>query len=422
MARDKPSGGRACQLICLIWQPPLWAEIFPGPLGSFLGESQSTASSGLSAVLPALIGGLVNKGSTPDGASSLLSLLNTPQVDSGIVGSLGNLFANGGTQASGSGHARHLVAGHFVWRQGRRHGPAQLVLWPDLKSSTASSMLGLVVPIVLGMIKSHANQNNLGASGLMELAQRSGASSLEARLIRASRPPWGFPSVAGLLGLGGAALHGAASAVGSTAAAAGAAVGSTATAAAGAARAGAATAGAAAATGGSALMKWLPWIVGAAVILWALSGMRGCGQTEKAATPAAPAVSAPAPAPAPAAATPAPAPAPAADATKPALPLAKVYFDSGKFEPPADLSKMLDEMVVYARANANSKLSISGFHDKTGDPAKNAQLAKDRGMAVKNALISAGVPEDRIMMQKPVETTGGGDDKEARRVEVSVAQ
>ena len=44
------------------------------------------------------------------------------------------------------------------------------------------------------------------------------------------------------------------------------------------------------------------------------------------------------------------------------------------------------------------------------------------GPAADSGAGDAGVPEDRIMMQKPVETTGGGEDREARRVEVSVAQ
>lgn len=374
---------------------------FPGALGSFLGESQSTASAGLSAVLPALIGGLVSKGSTPDGASGLLSLLNTPQVDAGIAGTLGHLFAGGGTQASGLVTLGGSLLGSLFGDKTSAMASA-IGSVAGMKSSNATSLLSLVAPIVLGLIKSHATQNNLGAAGLMALLKGQGE-HLSGKIDPRVSAALGFPSVAGLLGLGGAALHGATAAVGSGVAAAGSAVGST------------------AAAGGSALMKWLPWIVGAAVILWALSGMRACTPAEKAATaPAAapaPAVSAP-PA---AAVTPAPAPE-AAKAAAATLPVARIYFDSGKFEPPADLGKMLDGMVDYARANANAKLSVSGFHDKTGDPAKNAELAKSRGMAVKNALISAGVPEDRIMMQKPVETTGDGDDRQARRVEVSVAQ
>jgi outer membrane protein OmpA-like peptidoglycan-associated protein len=101
---------------------------------------------------------------------------------------------------------------------------------------------------------------------------------------------------------------------------------------------------------------------------------------------------------------------------------AKVYFEVNSFATPVDTNKRLSDLVTYSKSSSNSKLSISGFHDKTGDAAKNQELAKNRAKVVKDLLLSAGVPEDRIMMQKPTETTGGGDDKEARRVEVSAAQ
>jgi K(+)-stimulated pyrophosphate-energized sodium pump len=100
-----------------------------------------------------------------------------------------------------------------------------------------------------------------------------------------------------------------------------------------------------------------------------------------------------------------------------------LFFEVNKTAPPADAAQKLDGLVVYARSNPNTKLGISGYADKTGDPVKNAELAKERAMAVKNQLISAGVPEDRIMLQKPKEVTGDkADDKEARRVDVYMAQ
>ncbi len=100
-----------------------------------------------------------------------------------------------------------------------------------------------------------------------------------------------------------------------------------------------------------------------------------------------------------------------------------VYFDLNKFEPPADTAAKLDGLINYGRANPNSKIAITGYTDKTGDADKNAELAKSRAMAVKNQLISAGMPEDRIMMQKPQQTTGDQtDNKEARRVDVYTLQ
>ena len=76
-------------------------------------------------------------------------------------------------------------------------------------------------------------------------------------------------------------------------------------------------------------------------------------------------------------------------------------------------------MAAIAGGNPAGKLSVSGFHDAKGDPAKNAELAKQRAMAVRDALKAAGIAEDRIELQKP-EVTSAGTDAEARRVEVTL--
>jgi K(+)-stimulated pyrophosphate-energized sodium pump len=106
--------------------------------------------------------------------------------------------------------------------------------------------------------------------------------------------------------------------------------------------------------------------------------------------------------------------------SKPAA--AKLFFDSGKVDLPADASKIIADVVSYAKSGPNTKVSISGFHDATGDLATNQELAKNRAKVVRDLLTSAGVPEDRIMLQKPEQTTGSGDLKDARRVEVSAVQ
>jgi K(+)-stimulated pyrophosphate-energized sodium pump len=63
---------------------------------------------------------------------------------------------------------------------------------------------------------------------------------------------------------------------------------------------------------------------------------------------------------------------------------------------------------------------ISGFHDSTGDPAKNEELAKQRAFAVRDALKALGVAEDKVELKKPEVLTGSGSNAEARRVEVSL--
>lgn len=114
------------------------------------------------------------------------------------------------------------------------------------------------------------------------------------------------------------------------------------------------------------------------------------------------------------------APAPAAAAAPSATPVAKIYFDTGKADLPSDGLPTLQSIVDYVKANASAKIAISGFHDPTGSQAANEELAKNRAKAIREALKAAGVAEDKIEMRKPQATTGTGDNREARRVEVSV--
>ena len=99
----------------------------------------------------------------------------------------------------------------------------------------------------------------------------------------------------------------------------------------------------------------------------------------------------------------------------------KFYFASGKADlAPGALDALGD---AVAAAKAGKKLVISGFHDTTGDPVKNAELAKQRAFAVRDALKGAGVDEAAMELKKPEEAAGGtGANAEARRVEVVIAQ
>jgi K(+)-stimulated pyrophosphate-energized sodium pump len=96
----------------------------------------------------------------------------------------------------------------------------------------------------------------------------------------------------------------------------------------------------------------------------------------------------------------------------------KVYFDSGKFAAPVETKDIIKPLVEKAMADSTTKLVISGYHDKTGNPATNEELAKNRAKSVLEVIRAAGVPEERFTLAKPVVVEGGTDNKEARRVEV----
>jgi len=97
----------------------------------------------------------------------------------------------------------------------------------------------------------------------------------------------------------------------------------------------------------------------------------------------------------------------------------KFYFATGK----ADLAAGANEALagIVQGVAAGQKAVVSGFHDATGDAAQNAELAKNRALAVRDALQALGVAEDRIELKKPEATQGSGSNAEARRVEVVLA-
>ncbi|MDP2075963.1 OmpA family protein [Hydrogenophaga sp.] len=97
----------------------------------------------------------------------------------------------------------------------------------------------------------------------------------------------------------------------------------------------------------------------------------------------------------------------------------KFYFASGKADLASGALVALGDAI--AAANAGKQLVLSGFHDATGNPAFNAELAKQRALAVRDALVGAGVAETSMELKKPEQTTGTGNDAEARRVEVMIA-
>ncbi len=96
--------------------------------------------------------------------------------------------------------------------------------------------------------------------------------------------------------------------------------------------------------------------------------------------------------------------------------LVKFYFDSGKSDLAGGAADALGDVVKGVAEG--KKAVISGYHDATGDPAVNAELAKQRALKVAETLKAAGVPDDKIELKKPEALTGSGPNAEARRVEV----
>ena len=212
---------------------------------------------------------------------------------------------------------------------------------------------------------------------------------------------------------------------------------------------------------GGSLMKWLPWLAAGIAALFVLSYCNKGGDMAKQnadnakanataaasapAAPAAPVEAKVAPVtmpPADAAATTAnaakaaAATADAAKATAEAIPTGaglvsymangmpalKVYFDTGKTDVAKEFGDKSKDIMAYLKDNAGAKAIISGYNDPTGNAAANAELSKNRAKGVAAALKAAGAADDRVVLEKPANTTTGAalSNAEARRVEVTI--
>jgi len=350
--------------------------------GQFLGESQGATQSALSSLLPAVIGSIAQKGATPQGATGLMSLINGANLDESSLGNIAGLFGGGsGMNALLKMGTSSLVPALFGDKSSALVNA--LSSSSGIKSSSATNMLAMLVPLVLTFLKKFMGDKGLNASSLASLLSSQGP-NLQGALDSRMSSALGFANPSAFLsGLGGQAAD--------TAMRAGAAVAS-----------GAGMAGSVAATTAtkSGLMRWLPWLIGIAALLflWNLFSGR----------------SAP---------TPAAVPAPKAAVTAPAAAVglpAKVYFEVGAATLGADSSKTLSAVADMIKKDG-LKVMVTGYTDKTGDLATNEALAKSRSVAVRDALTAAGVAEANIDMRPPmfVEVGAAGGDAEARRVEIN---
>jgi OOP family OmpA-OmpF porin len=139
-----------------------------GRIGSTLGESPGAVSKGMSGSLPTLLAGLVEKSTDRSAFQEIFSAVTDPANDGSVLrdpGSLlGTLTQGGGSFASLAGTLLPLLFG------GRTDRLASAIAeYAGIKSSSASALLRLGAPLVLGLLGDRVRREGLGAQGLATL-------------------------------------------------------------------------------------------------------------------------------------------------------------------------------------------------------------------------------------------------------------
>ena len=106
----------------------------------------------------------------------------------------------------------------------------------------------------------------------------------------------------------------------------------------------------------------------------------------------------------------------------PGAPVARLYFEPDQAWPSGEVGRRLAPVLARLKAEPDTRALVSGFHDRRGPVERNAALAQRRAQAGRRVLIREGIAADRIVLARPQQTQGSGNDREARRVEVTVAR
>jgi OmpA-OmpF porin, OOP family len=132
-----------------------------------LGEDTSRTQAAMDGTLQALVGGLVNKSSTRDGASDLLDLLKRNNLD-------GTRFTNVASAISGpDGISRMIETGGPLLNSVLGSRANSVIDWVTslggIKKSSSTSLLSLALPVVLGQIGRLVSSGGWNVSNLMNL-------------------------------------------------------------------------------------------------------------------------------------------------------------------------------------------------------------------------------------------------------------
>lgn len=160
-------------------------------MGKFMGTDSSTVKMALTKALPAVLGGLANKGSTSQGASDILEMITKGGFGASTLAGLSQAFSGGeATQnffTTGAGLLKRIFGDKT---EGVIEGVSNS---SGISKGASSSLLGLAVPVVLGFLGKEVKDSRLDAAGL------AGLLSSQSGFLKNTLPA----GLAGMIGLPG---------------------------------------------------------------------------------------------------------------------------------------------------------------------------------------------------------------------------
>ena len=390
-------------------------------ISNLLGENKTTAQSGLDAILPTLLGSVIQKSSSTEGANSVLNVLKSGSFDGSMLNNISGLLG-GGDATNTLLNSGSSLLNTFL---GEKTASVINIIsnLSGLKNGSTSSLLKLAAPLLMSVIGK--NSSGLSASGLASMLM--GQSSFVKDAL-----PAGIGNLLGLSALGSPAVSSTATTTATTD------------------------------DSGSLFSKLTPWLLGAAVLAGLLFAWKSCQKTEM--TPPAVVESAKQ--------TTSDTVTKASDAMgnaankvveafKVSLPggtvldvpkgsledqivafiqskeavsktkwfdFDRLLFETGKATLKPESEEQLKNTAAIMKAFPKVKIKIGGYTDNTGNAASNIKLSADRAKNVMSELVKLGVAAARLTAEgygsnNPVASNDTEEGKaKNRRISISVRE
>jgi outer membrane protein OmpA-like peptidoglycan-associated protein len=95
-----------------------------------------------------------------------------------------------------------------------------------------------------------------------------------------------------------------------------------------------------------------------------------------------------------------------------------VRFERNAVTIEAEYRALLNEIVEQLSRTTEERVLITGYTDRSGDPAVNLRLSEQRAKAVRNYLLQRGIAPERLLVNYYGDSKSTGRNPEERRVEV----
>ena len=137
-------------------------------ISGLLGENKSGVTSAVGSALPSILLGLMQKGSEPNGAASLIKMIQEGKHDGGILDNLGSVLGGGSATTDFVSSGKNLFGSLFGGKAG---GITDIIASVSgISKNAIATLLGILAPIVMGFLgKTLKAQGSLNPAGLTSL-------------------------------------------------------------------------------------------------------------------------------------------------------------------------------------------------------------------------------------------------------------